>query len=61
MVNASELREFVFCERSWFLNRQAFVVSEEAQSQRAEGVAFHELRAEAARKASNPQVLWRGY
>ena len=58
MINASELREFVFCERAWWLNRQGYVVSPKAQAQRAEGVAFHEARAGAARKANRSQTLW---
>ena len=58
MVNASELREFLFCERAWFLNRQGFRVSPEAQSHRAAGVVFHEVRAAAAQKGRNPQAYW---
>jgi hypothetical protein len=27
MVNASELREFLYCERAWFLSRQGLRVS----------------------------------
>ena len=58
MVNVSELREFVFCERAWWLSRQGYTVSRQAQAQRAEGIAFHEARAGAARKASNSRALW---
>jgi hypothetical protein len=58
LVSASELREFVFCERSWWLGRAGYVVSEKAQAQRAEGLAFHQQRAVAARKGSNSQALW---
>ena len=54
MVNASELREFVYCERAWFLSRQGFEVSAAAQSQRNEGVAFHEARAAASVRARSP-------
>ena len=32
MVNVSELREFVFCERAWYLTRQGLAVSKEAQA-----------------------------
>ena len=58
MINASELREFVFCERAWWLSRQGYVVSAKAQQQRAAGVTFHERRAGAARRGSNAQALW---
>ena len=58
MVSASELREFLFCERAWFLNRQGFRVSEEAQSHRAAGLVFHEVRAAAAQQGRNPQAYW---
>lgn len=58
LVNASELREFVFCERAWFLARQGYAVSRHAQAQRAAGVAFHEARAQDAQKARNPNAVW---
>jgi hypothetical protein len=56
MVNASELREFVFCERAWFLSGQGQQVTAKAQSQREDGIAFHEARAEAARRGSRPKA-----
>jgi hypothetical protein len=59
MVSASELREFVYCERAWLLSRQGFAVSQEVQAQRKAGISFHEARATAARKGANAQVLWR--
>jgi hypothetical protein len=55
MVTASELREFLFCERAWFLNRQGYRVSEAAEGHRAAGIAFHEVRAEAGRAGAS---LW---
>jgi hypothetical protein len=58
MVNASELREFIFCERAWFLNRQGFRVSPDALAQRAAGMVFHETRARAATKGRSQQALW---
>jgi CRISPR/Cas system-associated exonuclease Cas4 (RecB family) len=58
MVNASELREFIFCERAWFLNRQGFRVSPDALAQRAAGMVFHETRARAATKGRSEQALW---
>ena len=57
-VTASELREFVFCERAWWLKRHGCEVSHKAQAERAEGLAFHEQRARAARTASEGAALW---
>jgi hypothetical protein len=57
MVTASELREFLFCERAWFLNRQGYRVSAEAELQRAAGIAFHEVRAAAGREGASPWPL----
>jgi len=57
MVNASELREFLFCERAWFLSRQGFRVSAEAQAHRAAGIVFHEERAGAASRGRSPWVF----
>ncbi len=57
MVNASELREFLFCERAWFLSRQGFRVSAQAESHRAAGIAFHETRAAAAHEGASPWPL----
>jgi hypothetical protein len=58
MINASELREFVFCEHAWWLSRQGYMVSAKAQQQRVAGVTFHERRAGAARRGSNAQAIW---
>lgn len=58
MVSASELREFVFCERARFLNRQGFRVSAEAQAHRAAGIDFREARAGAASRGRDPRVFW---
>jgi hypothetical protein len=57
-VKVSELREFVFCERAWYLTRQGLAVSKEAQARRADGIAFHEARAAAAEKGSSAQTVW---
>jgi hypothetical protein len=60
-VTASELREFVYCQRSWFLARQGFQVSAQAQRAMDAGVAFHETRAAAAEKGNDPRPLrWAG-
>ena len=45
MIAASELREYIYCEKAWFLARQGFAVSREAQAQRDAGVVYHEQRA----------------
>jgi len=58
MVNASELREFLFCERAWYLGRLGYQVSAQAESQRAAGIVFHEARAAAASRGSSPGALW---
>jgi hypothetical protein len=58
MVNASELREFLFCERAWYLGRQGYQVSAQAESQRAAGLVFHEARAAAANRGTSPGALW---
>jgi hypothetical protein len=54
MVTASELREFLFCERAWFLNRQGYRVSSEAERHRAAGISFHRARAKAGRAGASP-------
>jgi hypothetical protein len=60
-VTASELREFVYCQRSWFLARQGLQVSAEAQKAMDAGVVFHEERAAAAEKGNDPRPLrWAG-
>jgi hypothetical protein len=58
MVNASELREFLFCERAWFLSRAGNRVSAQAEAQRAAGIAFHEARAGAASRGQSPWTFW---
>ena len=58
MVTASELREFVYCERAWWLSRDRHAVSSAAQALRDDGVAFHEARAGAARRVTEARALW---
>ena len=57
MVTASELREFLFCERAWFLSRAGHRVSAQAEAQRAAGIEFHEARAGAASRGQNPRTF----
>jgi len=58
MVNASELREFLYCERAWFLSRRGLRVSAAAQSHRDAGIVFHEVRAAAASRGRSPGAFW---
>jgi hypothetical protein len=59
MIAASELREFVYCEKAWSLARQGFAVSPEAQAQRKAGIVFHEERATSAVNSHNPRTaVW---
>jgi hypothetical protein len=59
MVNASELREFLFCERAWFLNARGCRVSAKAELHRAAGITFHKGRAAAAQRgASRWPLRW---
>jgi hypothetical protein len=58
MVSASELKDWIYCNYSWMLNQQGFRITDRAVEQRQAGIAFHEQRAEAARKATNRQTLW---
>ena len=58
LINVSDLREFVYCERAWWLSRQGYVVSAKAQQQRAAGIVFHEARAGAASRGRSPWVTW---
>jgi len=57
MVTASELREFLFCERACFLSRRGYTVSAQAEAQRAAGVVFHEARA-AAHRGGRRWAFW---
>ena len=59
MIAASELREYIYCEKAWFLARQGFAVSREAQAQRDAGVVYHEQRAADTVKATHSRtVIW---
>jgi hypothetical protein len=51
LVKASELREFLYCQRAWFLNRQGFHVSKRAEVEMQAGTLFHERRADEAKLA----------
>ena len=54
----SELKDFLFCNLAWFLNQQGFRNAPRAIEERQAGIAFHEHRAAAGRKASSPQAVW---
>ena len=59
MIAASELREFVYCENSWFLARHGAAVSREAQAQRDAGIVYHEQRAADTVKGTHSRtVIW---
>lgn len=58
MVNASELKDFLFCNLAWSLNQQGFRNTPKAMQERQAGIAFHEDRAEAARKGASRQAFW---
>jgi len=61
MIAASELREYIYCEKAWFLARQGFAgfVSREAQAQRDAGVVYHEQRAADTVKGTHSRtVIW---
>ena len=58
MVNASELKDYIYCNRSWLLNQDGFRVTHTMAEERSAGIAFHEERAAAATKGSNGQTLW---
>jgi len=59
MIAASELREYIYCEKAWFLTRQGFAVSREAQAQRDAGVVYHEQRAADTVKGTHSRtVIW---
>jgi hypothetical protein len=57
LINVRELRAFVYCERSWSLDRQGFLVSPETQKDRAAGTVFHERRAVDAVQGDDPRLL----
>ena len=59
MIAASELREYIYCEKAWFLARQGFAVSREAQAQRDAGIVYHEQRAADTVKGTHSRtVIW---
>jgi hypothetical protein len=58
LINASELNQFVYCRRAWFLRRQGYRVSEETERRMQQGVQFHEHRAALAKGSQGTQA-WR--
>lgn len=58
MVNASELKDWIYCAHSWLLNHRGFRVTSKSADERQAGIVFHEERAEAARQGSSRGALW---
>ena len=57
LINVSELRSFIYCERSWSLDRQGFLVSPHTQADRDAGTVFQEHRAIDAVQGDDPRLL----
>jgi hypothetical protein len=57
-VNASELAEFVYCQRAWALANQGGPVSEAVEQQRGVGNRFHNERAASEPGTSPAYVRW---
>jgi len=58
VVNASELAEFVYCQRAWALAKQGGPVSETVEQQRGMGNRFHNERAASEPGTSPAYVRW---
>ena len=58
LVNASELAEFVYCQRAWALAKQGGPVSETVEQRRSVGNRFHNERAASERCTSPAYVRW---
>jgi hypothetical protein len=52
LVSASEIKDFIFCRRAWYLGKQGLRPSEETRRKQAAGIAFHEERAVAPVRAA---------
>jgi hypothetical protein len=57
LVSASELREFVYCERAWFLRWKGTDASTKARVRMKAGTAYHEARAIAALRGADPTLM----
>lgn len=55
-INASEIAEYVFCNRAWWLSR---VEGQDSQNwaEMSRGSAVHEVHSRLVRKAQNVKVL----
>jgi hypothetical protein len=58
LVSASELADFVYCQRAWGLAKQGMRVSAAAELRRAVGNHFHEARAIPAPESSTSLRRW---
>src|SRR5436305_3947922 len=59
MVSASELKDFLYCQRAWFLNQRGFRASEESALEREAGKPFTRNEpARLEREARSPLYDW---
>jgi CRISPR/Cas system-associated exonuclease Cas4 (RecB family) len=56
LINASELNQFVYCRRAWFLRRRGYHVSAESERRMQQGIRFHEQRAALAKRSQGAQA-----
>lgn len=54
---ASELREFVYCERAWFLSRSVVQQTASARARMDSGTVYHEQCTVAAQQACGPRLI----
>jgi hypothetical protein len=54
-INASEVADFLFCERSWFLSRQG--KPSVLEPERAKGVQFHQQHSDRVQEAPRARMM----